>query len=539
MKITNGSFKFLLGLTLFVVILAACQAPLASPTQQATQETASAATLHTTKFPFATEPPEGTELPTATMLPSPTLAPGKIRPPAVAGSWYPSIAGELTELVDSFLGEAERMDGEPIAILVPHAGYDYSGAVAAYGFKQMEGIPYDVAVIIAADHQAPLSNPISVWAEGGFETPLGTVAVNKGLAEKLIAADPQYISFDPDAHEGEHPIEIELPFLQRVCPTCSIIPILMGSDDDEAVNALANALLSVLPGHRAVVIASSDLSHYPSYDDALRVDEATLDAILTGDITRVRQSIKETMAKGIPNLATCACGEAPILVTMKVAAGLGADTITLLTYHNSGDLPFGDPKQVVGYGAVMFWHYQPPDLTEEQKKTLLALARSTLEENLKSKTIPPYNTSDPALTRHSGVFVTLTKNSELRGCIGRMWADLPLYQAVQEMAVQAATSDPRFPPMTSEELNQVKIEISVLSPLRRLTDLEQIKIGTHGLVIHKSGHQGVFLPQVPVEQGWDKNTYLDNLCLKAGLDENCWKENPVLYSFTAIVFGEE
>jgi AmmeMemoRadiSam system protein A len=120
-----------------------------------------------------------------------------------------------------------------------------------------------------------------------------------------------------------------------------------------------------------------------------------------------------------------------------------------------------------------------------------------------------------------------------------MWADLPLYKAVQEMAVQAATSDPRFPPMTSEELSQVKIEISVLSPLRRLTDLEQIKIGTHGLVIHKSGHQGVFLPQVPVEQGWDRNTYLDNLCLKAGLDESCWKDNPVLYSFTAIVLGQE
>jgi len=539
MKTTIDLYKSILSSTILVFILSACQALPASPTLKATQEVASAAPQHATGFPFATELPEGTKLPTATMLPSPTLAPGKVRPPAVAGSWYPGTAGELTESVDSYLGEAERLDGEPIAILVPHAGFDYSGAVAAYGFKQMEGIPYDVAVIIAADHQAPLSNPISVWAEGGFETPLGTVSINKELAEKLIAADPKYIIFDPATYEGEHPIEIELPFLQRVCPTCSIVPILMGSDNDEAINALANALLSVLPGHRAVVIASSDLSHYPSYDDALRVDEATLDAILTGDTTRVRQSIKETMAKGIPNLATCACGETPILVTMKVAAGLGADTITLLTYQNSGDLPFGDPKQVVGYGAVMFWRYQPPDLTEEKKKILLALARSTLEENLKSKTIPPYNTNDPALTRHSGVFVTLTKNGELRGCIGRMWADLPLYQAVQEMAVQAATSDPRFPPMTSEELNQVKIEVSILSPLRRLTDLEQIKIGTHGLVIHKSGHQGVFLPQVPVEQGWDRNAYLDNLCLKAGLDESCWKDNPVLYSFTAIVFGEE
>jgi len=393
-------------------------------------------------------------------------------------------------------------------------------------------------VVIAADHQPPISNPISVWAEGGFETPLGVVPVDVELAQALVAADPR-ITFDPAAHENEHPIEIELPFLQRVCPGCRIVPVLMGADDEETVQALANALLSVLPGKRAVVIASSDLSHYPTYDDALVVDGATLGAIETGDPARVRGTIEALMAAGFPNLATCACGEGPILVTMRVAAGLGADTVTVLRYANSADSPQGNKEQVVGYGAVMFWRYEPPDLTEARREELLSLARTTIAEYLKTGEIPDYKTDDPVLTRRSGAFATLKEHGELRGCIGHMRADTPLYRVVQEMAVSAATSDPRFPPMTADELGEVSIEISVLSPLRRLTDTQQIEVGTHGLMIFKDGHQGVLLPQVPVEQGWDREKFLENLCLKAGLLPDCWREEAALYTFTAVVFSEE
>ena len=471
-------------------------------------------------------------------LPQSTIPPEMVRPSTIAGSWYPDDPEELTTMVDEFLAAVEPIDGSPIALIVPHAGYVFSGPIAAYGFKQLENAVYDTAIIIASDHQFPLSDPISVWAEGGFETPLGVVPVDTELAEAIIAHD-QRITFDAEAHEGEHPIEIELPFLQRVCPYCKILPILMGDDGQETIQVLSEALISELPGKRAVVIASSDLSHYPSYEDALVVDGATLAAIETGDPARVETTIESLMAIGFTNLSTCACGEAPIRVAMYVAQGLGSDTITILNYANSGHSPYGDRNQVVGYGAVMFWKYEPPDLTSAQRGELLSLARSTLIEYINSGTLPEYETDDPVISRRSGVFVTLKKNGELRGCIGNLRNNLPLYLAVQEMAASAATSDPRFPPLTFEELDQVSIEISVLSPLRRITDIDLIEVGKHGLVIHQSGRQGVLLPQVAAEEGWDRQAFLENLCLKAGLPFDCWQAQPILYTFTALVFGEE
>jgi len=480
----------------------------------------------------------GTARPSSTPPPSPTVPPGRVRPAAVAGSWYPDDPDELTRMVDGMLASVGPVDGAPLALVVPHAGYAYSGPVAAAGFAQLAQGEYDVAVIIAADHQPPLSDPISVWAEGGFETPLGVVPVDVGLAEALLEADPR-IAFDPAAHEGEHPIEIELPFLQRACPGCAVVPILMGTDDDETVQALSDALLAALPGRKAVVIASSDLSHYPRREDALWVDSATLAAMETGDPDAVRAAIASSMRAGVPNLVTCACGEGPILVAMRVAAGLGAETVTVLRYANSADSPYGNADQVVGYGAVMFWHYEPPDLTEERREELLSLARSTLETYLENGAIPPYETDDPVLARRSGAFVTLKEGGELRGCIGHTRADLPLYQVVQQMAVAAATQDPRFPPMTREELDEVTIEVSVLSPFRRVTDVSQIEVGTHGLMIFKEGRQGLLLPQVPVEEGWDRDAFLEALCQKAGLPVGCWREGASLYAFTAVVFGEE
>ncbi len=468
---------------------------------------------------------------------SPTPPPGQVRRAAVAGSWYPGDPAELTQMVDGLLDAVQPVDGAPIGLVVPHAGYAYSAPVAAYGFKQLTQGEYDVAVIIASDHRSPVSRPISVWTEGGFETPLGIVPVNVELAQALIAADPR-ITFDPATHEGEHVIEIELPFLQRMCPHCTIVPVLMGDDSDETVQALADALLKVLPDKRAVVIASSDLSHYPAYDDALAVDGATLAAIETLDPTLVRQTIAASMTHGYPNLVTCACGEAPILTTMQVAKGLGADTATILRYANSADAG-ADRDQVVGYGTVMFWRYRPPELSEEQRSFLLSLARESIAARLARKPLPNPSVTDAELLRPLGAFVTLEINGELRGCIGNLTAAAPLYQTVQQMTQAAAFEDPRFPPLTAEELELVTVEISVLSLMRRITSTDQIQIGRDGLYLIKGANRGVLLPQVPVEQGWDLQAYLDNLCLKAELPEGCWREGATLYTFTAVVFGEE
>ncbi len=497
------------GLLAWVLLLASCAAP--SPTA-----------LKETPLPAS---------------PTPIAPYGHIRLPAVAGSWYPADPEELAQMIDEMLEAEGPVDGAPLALIVPHAGYVFSGPVAAAGFRQLRNGEYDVAVIIASDHQAPLSSPVSVWAEGAWETPLGRIPVDADLAQALVQADPR-ITFDPAAHQWEHPIEIELPFLQRVCPHCRIVPVLMGADDEGTVQVLADALLSALPDRKAVVIASSDLSHYPSREDAWAVDGALLAAIETGDPARVQETIAVTMKRGIPGLVTCACGEGPIRVAMRVAAGLGADTVSVLRYANSADSPYGDPKQVVGYGAVMFWRYTPPDLTPARREALLTLARRTLNSYLTDGTLPSYETDDPHLLRLSGVFVTLQEDGELRGCIGHLRADTPLYRAVQETAIAAATEDPRFPPLTRAELERVRLEISVLSPFRRLTDPMQVEVGTHGLLILKGGQQGLLLPQVAVEEGWDREAFLEGLCRKAGLPTGCWREGANLYTFTAVVFGE-
>lgn len=520
-----GYFKLFL-LTLSVLFIAACAgAPLPGETPAAVSPVVGAKAT-----PLPTPPPQ-------TPLAAPAVPPGQIRAPAVAGAWYPDDPTTLAALMDELLAGAKPVEGEPLGLIVPHAGYTYSGPVAAYGFKQLAGVDYDTAVIIAADHQLPLSNPISVWAEGGFKTPLGVVPVDVEVAQALVAADAR-ITFDPTAHEGEHPLEIELPFLQRVCPRCKIVPILMGADDDRTVQALANALIKALDHRRAVVIASSDLSHYPSLADAVRVDGATLAAIETGDPAEVRTTLAASMSAGVPNLATCACGEGPILVTMRVAAARGANTVTLINYANSADSPQGDPAQVVGYGAVMFWRYDPPDLTAARQAELLKLAHAAIASYLDTDQVPTFETDDPVLARPAGAFATLTKNGELRGCIGHMEADTPLVQIVPQMAIAAAVSDPRFPLLTPTELAEIKLEISVLSPLHRVANFDQIQIGTDGLLIKQNGQQGVFLPKVPVEQGWNRDQYLENLCYKASLPGDCWHKNPTLYSFTAVVFGE-
>jgi AmmeMemoRadiSam system protein B/AmmeMemoRadiSam system protein A len=521
MKASTSRCKLLPAWLIFVLLASSCAAPPAAPGPQATPSVSTRALL------------------TPTVSPASTALAGSIRPAAFAGTAYPGDPEKLRAAVDGYLQAVEPVDGEPMGLIVPHAGYDFSGPVAAYGFKQMEGVDYDVAVIISNAQDKPISTAISVGAEGGFQTPLGVVPVDQKLAKALIAADA-HITFDPADQEGQHTLELELPFLQRVCPSCSIVPILMGNEDEATVQELASALLSVLPGRRAVVIASSDLSHYPSYQDAMTVDQATLAAIETGDPNQVRATTARLMAGGYSHLLTCACAEGPIRVMMRVARALGADTVTLLHYANSGDVPGGDKNQVVGYGAVMFWRYQPPDLTDARRTTLLTAARSAIAEYVKTGHNPEAETADPELNRRSGAFVTITENGVLRGCIGRMEAVSPLYRNVQDMAVAAATSDPRFPPLDATELDKISLEISILSPLHLITDTNQIRIGTDGLLIVQWGQEGVFLPQVPVEQGWDTDAYLSNLCLKAGLPEACWHNmNPTLYSFTATVFGEK
>lgn len=473
--------------------------------------------------------------------PGPTEELSELRPPAVAGAFYPADPAQAQAMVDQYLSPVTPVDGEPIALIVPHAGWVYSAHVAAFGFKQIEGVAqtYDAIVIIGPNHTDPTFEAISVYAQGAFDTPVGPVPVDEALAAELLAADERIV-FDRAVHAQEHSIEIQLPFLERVCPDCAFVPIIVGRPTPENVEVLSRALIDLLADKKALVIASSDLSHYPAYEDAIQVDTRTLAAVETFDPERVTAVLEAQLAQGVPGLETCACGAGPILVAMQVAQGLGADHARVLRYANSADVG-GDPSQVVGYGAVMFWRWQPPELDASQQAELLGIARESLEGYFEQWQVPPIEPSaDPVLNRRLGAFVTLTLGGELRGCIGQMWPQGPLVQTVAQAAVDAAVHDPRFESLTREELDQVEIEISVLSPFKRVTDVndpEQIQVGRHGLYLLYEQARGVLLPQVPVEQGWDRATYLEQICLKAGLPTDCW-EQATLYTFSAQVFNE-
>ncbi len=480
---------------------------------------------------------------TATAAPyAPTRVVESDRPraPTVAGSFYPEDPEELKTMVDAFLEAVEGVDGEPIALIVPHAGYVYSGWVAAYAFKQLEGVTYDTIVIIGPNHRDPTFDGISVYAEGAFQTPLGYVPIDEDTAQALLNADDR-ILFHREVHSAEHSIEVELPFLQRIYDDFHIVPIIIGQPTEENIEVLTTALGQVLGDKNALIIASSDMSHYPSYEDAIRVDNATLAAIETMDSQIVLATIMDNMTGGVPSLGTCLCGQGPVLVAIQVAARLGANQASILQYANSGDSPFVpvDKSSVVGYGAVMFWRYEAPHLSDDDEAMLLTIARESIAQYLEQGTLPQFTIEEPNLLRKSGAFVTLHQNGELRGCIGHIVAEQPLYSAIEQAAISAATEDPRFPPLTLAGLDEISIEISVLSPLKRLTHVDGIQVGKHGLVVVAEGRSGLLLPQVATDEGWNREEFLNAVCRKAGLSETSWQQGAALYTFTALVFGEE
>ncbi|MEA3459713.1 MAG: AmmeMemoRadiSam system protein A, partial [Chloroflexota bacterium] len=333
-----------------------------------------------------------------------------------------------------------------------------------------------------------------------------------------------------------------------------IVPIVFREPSLENARVLSDALVKALAGKKALIVASTDLSHYPPYDEALKVDAATLAAIESMDPQRLLDTADEYMRKGIPNLVTCFCSRGAVLTAMLTAPKLGASQVTVLKYANSGDTPFGDRRQVVGYGAMMFWRGEgssssfampalesPSELAPlnpDERERLLDIARRTITQFLETDTVPTLTITEPGLLQQRGAFVTLKKHGQLRGCIGRLIADGPLYLTVQKMAIEAAVADPRFPPVTPDELPDIEIEISVLSPLEPVKDVSQIEVGKHGLLIVKGRNQGVLLPQVATEQGWDREEFLRGVCRKAELAEDAWKEVD-LYIFTAEVFGEK
>ena len=478
---------------------------------------------------------------------APSDAAPKVRQAAVAGSFYPADAKELSAMIDELLAQ---VTGPPVtdhifAVVAPHAGYPYSGPVAAYTYAALKGHKYARVVVIAPSHYEAFDFT-SVYEGDAYQTPLGTVPVDKAFARQLVkmSSTMQLSSrgHDPTPAGGEHAIEVELPWLQKVLGNFELVPIVMGDQSYESSRALAMALTKLIKsdseGGETLVLASSDLSHYHTYDDAVKIDHKTLNALEKWDYFSMSRNFQARIWE--------ACGGAPIVTAMIYAERMGANQARVLKYENSGDVT-GDHSRVVGYSADVFVKTSggksmetPFSLSEQDKSELIALARKSVEHVVQTgEAYEPPASEGAALNQERGAFVTLKESGDLRGCIGYTSAVKPLYMTVRDTATLAAMRDPRFRPVTIAELPSLEYEISVLSPLRRVTDVQQIRIGQHGLLMKSGNDEGLLLPQVPVEQKWDLPTFLEQTCAKAGMRAGCWKdEDTDIFSFTAIVFGE-
>lgn len=468
------------------------------------------------------------------------------RKPAVAGKFYAGDSVTLTKDLKTLFNNAlPKQLQDVLAIISPHAGYVFSGEIAATAFNQIdENKDYTDIFVIGSSHSSYF-DAASVYSEGDFITPLGTVQVDTALANKLIRENPIMKNYN-DAHWFEHSLEVQLPFLQyKMKKPFRIVPIIIGTDNTAVCEKIAKALTPYFNSDNLFVI-STDFSHYPDYKSAVMVDKRTAEAIESNSSKKLLETLRANEKLDIPNLATSLCGWSSVLTLLYITENFKNLKITNLLYKNSGDVTdYGDTLRVVGYNAMAvsgkIQKESEFSLTEADKKNLLEIARNTLTEYIKYGKTPQIETSgfSSTIKQNCGAFVTLHKDGQLRGCIGQFTAKKPLYQIVQDMTKAAATEDYRFDKVTAGELKDIDIEISVLSPLKPIKSAEEIELCKHGIYLMKDGRCGTFLPQVATETGWTKEEFLGHCAQdKAGIGWEGWKDAD-MFTYTAIVFGEK
>lgn len=487
------------------------------------------------------------------------LEEGMTREPILAGTWYPADAKELRGDIDAYLAEGSAGSTPPCAILVPHAGYQYSGPTAGLGFARIRGASFDRVILIGPSHRLPFEGA-ALAADDRWRTPLGLVDLDSEAIQGLESA-PGFRML-PAAHAREHCLEIEVPFLQTaLAPGFRLVPVVIGRTNPRILRQIADALRP-LTGERTLVVVSSDFTHFgPNYGyepfrtnipERIRdLDDKAMQAIETGQPDRFRAFIDETGAT--------VCGAEPILVLLELIGGKAE--ARRLGYRRSGDI-VGDFTNSVSYVAMAFEpagrgaaavteqdrHHagesRPVPLDEREQGLLLGLARRAIRARLDGTTpppasLPPEIRPDTPLRERRGVFVTLTEHGQLRGCIGSIFATEPLVDGVLRQAGNAAFEDPRFPPLRKGEFDSVSIEISVLTEPVEVRGYEEIVIGRHGVLLEKEGRRAVFLPQVATEQGWDRDTMLRHLSRKAGLGPEDWRSGATFRVFESQIFEEE
>lgn len=485
-----------------------------------------------------------------------------IRKAAVAGKFYAGDRETLLRDVRHCYAEAAVMaplskdeqneDTVVQAVIVPHAGYVFSGAVAATAFMRIDPQRHiDRIFLIGPSHHVAFDGASVANVFDAYDTPLGNVPVDRKTCDSLLRADSVF-TYKPSAHDREHCLEVQLPFLQyRLKEDMPpIVPVIIGTEKMPILKRIANTLKPYLTPNNLFVI-SSDFSHYPSYEDALTVDGNTGRALETGRIDDFVQALAANESLHVGNLYTSACGQAAIAVLLLMAQDNGNRDGSMkmrhIAYLNSGDSPYGGKDEVVGYHS--FCLTRPASeakrttadeddnrdslLTKEDKRQLLNVAWNAIAPASLHKAVTPTK----IFGRKLGVFVTLNKHGRLRGCIGHFGEDIPLGEITAEMAHAAAFEDPRFQPLESSELKDIDIEISVLTPLKRIHSIDDFHYGKEGIYMRKGWHSGTFLPQVAEEVNWTKEEFLGHCAQdKAGIGWNGWR-TAELYTYEAIIFG--
>lgn len=474
----------------------------------------------------------------------------------LAGRWYDADKTKLTTELDGYLARADSPPLDRVhAIIVPHAGYRYSGQVAAYSYKQAAGKKYSRVIVMGPSHHLPMEDVANVPAVTHYATLLGEVPIDTDF----VAALKKYPQFKTlrGADEDEHSVQIQIPFLQRALGDFKLVPIVVGQLSSETTRTMAKILLGLIDGD-TLVVASSDFTHYGSNFDYLPFKDNVQDNLKKLDMGAwecIRKKDLDAFTKYVDDTKDTICGRCPIGILLAMLPPESQPH--LVHYDTSGHLT-GDTANSVSYLAIAFtgtWQKgksveakaasasESATLTDEDKAQLLTLARATLEYGLKNARMPTPEEFGikitPAMSRIMGAFVTLNKDGDLRGCIGDIFASRPLYKAVMDNAINAGIHDPRFPPVKLADLPSLHFEISALTEPVPVDSYKDIVIGKHGMLLEKSGHRAVFLPQVAPEQGWSLQETLTHLATKAGLQPDDWREGAKYQVFEAIVFGEK
>ena len=477
----------------------------------------------------------------------------KIFQSPLGGRWYDADKDKLAAEIDGYLA---KVDAPPVenahALIVPHAGYQFSGQVAAYAYKQVAGKKFARVIVMGPSHQLPMENVASVPDATAYATPFGETPIDTDF----VAALKKHAEFKTirGADASEHSVQIQLPLLQRTAGEFKFVPIVVGQLDLETTRRMAEILTGLI-GPDTLVVASSDFTHYgPNYGYMpFKEDvQANLEKLDMGAWGFIEKKDLDGFTKYIEKTGTTICGRCPIGILLAMLPSEIAPH--LIKYDTSGRIT-GDMTNSVSYCAVAFagsWKQGQPveaeqkkaaALTDDDKAQLLKLARATLEgyvKNGKSPTPEELGVQiTPGMKAIMGAFVTLTENGELRGCIGEIFPQRALYKAVIDHAIDAGVNDRRFPQVKEGELPALHYEISALTQPYPVNSYNDIVLGKHGIVIEKSGRTAVFLPQVPGEQGWDLPTTLSYLSKKAGLPSDAWQDGASFTVFEAIVFDEK